>query len=141
MSSFKEICKALLDEIPYESPTTCLAREALLNHVDEKVEQMIAYLDGESKRRASELWDEVVRVKVPVPVSEKPWERPGWCDKRGRCWWSNGGVARAGAEINFNAELPMSWWLVRTPESCITGRMLPFDAIPSFDRNDETGGE
>lgn len=140
MNSFKEICKAMLNEIPYESPTTCLAREALLNHVDEKAEQMIAYLDGESKRRASELWDEVVRIKVPVPVSEKPWERPGWCDKRGRCWWSAGNVVTA-VEIDLEAQLPMSWWLVSAPESSITGRILPFDAIPFFDRNDETGGE
>ena len=22
----------------------------------------------------------------PVPVSERPWERPGWCDAEGRCW-------------------------------------------------------
>jgi hypothetical protein len=21
-----------------------------------------------------------------VPVSERPWERPGWCDEEGRCW-------------------------------------------------------
>lgn len=141
MNNFKEICKALLDEIPYESPTTCLAREALLNN------------DSLSKPTAKELrtlWQACNNPGVfarailerwgspkakPVPVSEKPWERPGWCDKQGRCWWS------AGAEIKFNAELPTSWWLVRTPESCISGRMLPFNAIPSFDRNDETGGE
>ena len=23
----------------------------------------------------------------PVPVSERPWEREGWCDAEGRCWW------------------------------------------------------
>jgi hypothetical protein len=22
----------------------------------------------------------------PVPVSERPWEREGWCDAKGRCW-------------------------------------------------------
>lgn len=31
MNIFKEICKALLDEITHESPATCLAREALLS--------------------------------------------------------------------------------------------------------------
>ena len=25
----------------------------------------------------------------PVPVSERPWEREGWCDAEGRCWWFN----------------------------------------------------
>jgi hypothetical protein len=23
----------------------------------------------------------------PVPVSERPWERDGWCDADGKCWW------------------------------------------------------
>jgi hypothetical protein len=23
----------------------------------------------------------------PVPVDERPWEQPGWCDAEGRCWW------------------------------------------------------
>jgi hypothetical protein len=23
----------------------------------------------------------------PVPVAERPWEREGWCDADGRCWW------------------------------------------------------
>jgi hypothetical protein len=23
----------------------------------------------------------------PVPVSGRPWEREGWCDADGRCWW------------------------------------------------------
>jgi hypothetical protein len=25
----------------------------------------------------------------PVPVAERPWEREGWCDAEGRCWWLN----------------------------------------------------
>jgi hypothetical protein len=28
----------------------------------------------------------------PVPVSERPWEREGWCDKRGMCWAWNWGI-------------------------------------------------
>jgi hypothetical protein len=23
----------------------------------------------------------------PVPAADRPWERPGWCDAEGRCWW------------------------------------------------------
>ena len=26
---------------------------------------------------------------VPVPVSERPWEQPGWCDAEGRCWFGS----------------------------------------------------
>lgn len=104
-------------------------------------EQIIERLRAESENRASDLWNSLIRAKVPVPVSEKPWERPGWCDKRGRCWWSAGNVVTA-LKIDFEAQLlPMSWWLVSDPESCITGKMLPFDAIPLFDRNNKTGGE
>jgi hypothetical protein len=25
----------------------------------------------------------------PVPAAERPWEREGWCDAEGRCWWFN----------------------------------------------------
>jgi hypothetical protein len=25
----------------------------------------------------------------PTPVSERPWEREGWCDAEGRCWFCN----------------------------------------------------
>jgi hypothetical protein len=146
MSNFKELCKALLAEIPHESPTTCLAREALLNNdslskpTAKELQTLWQACNSPSvfARAALERWG---NLKVePVPVSEKPWERPGWCDKQGRCWWSAGNVVTA-AEIDFEAQLPISWWLVRTPESCTTGRMLPFDAIPSFDRDDKTGGE
>jgi hypothetical protein len=24
---------------------------------------------------------------APVPVGERPWERDGWCDQEGCCWW------------------------------------------------------
>ncbi len=26
---------------------------------------------------------------APVPVADRPWERPGWCDANGRCWWTD----------------------------------------------------
>lgn len=34
--------------------------------------------------RAAELLSQ--RHPQPVPVSERPWEREGWCDEQGRCW-------------------------------------------------------
>ena len=29
----------------------------------------------------------LVPALQPVSVSERPWEREGWCDETGRCWW------------------------------------------------------
>lgn len=30
-----------------------------------------------------------VEALPPIPASERPWERPGWCDSEGRCWGFN----------------------------------------------------
>lgn len=35
--------------------------------------------------RAADLLEQ--RHPAPVPVSERPWERDGWSDEEGRCWW------------------------------------------------------
>ena len=32
----------------------------------------------------------------PVPVSERPWEREGWCDAKGMCWWWNPATSTLG---------------------------------------------
>ena len=34
--------------------------------------------------RAAELLER--QALAPVPVSERPWEREGWCDAEGNCW-------------------------------------------------------
>ena len=57
---------------------------------------------------------------MPVAVSERPWEREGWCDDEGRCWWT----------ANKPVPLPPSWWMVSIPQSCTDGIMLPFNALP-----------
>lgn len=44
---------------------------------------------------------------VPVPVAERPWEREGWCDSKGRCWLCQG--PRQGLEAP-------TWRLVRHGE-------------------------
>jgi hypothetical protein len=31
----------------------------------------------------------------PVHVNEKPWKRPGWCDKDGKCWMSSVNLVNA----------------------------------------------
>ena len=57
----------------------------------------------------------------PVAVSEHPWERDGWCDEQGRCWWT----------ANKPGPLPPSWWMVSIPQSCTDGIMLPAHALPT----------
>jgi hypothetical protein len=27
------------------------------------------------------------RKPQPISVAERPWEREGWCDEQGLCWW------------------------------------------------------
>ena len=63
---------------------------------------------------------------MPVAVSERPWEREGWCDDEGRCWWT----------ANKPVPLPPSWWMVSIPQSCTDGIMLPFNALPLPQGND-----
>ena len=54
---------------------------------------------------------------VAVPVSERPWERLGWCDERGRCWaWAH--------EVNC-------WQLLMNPIICADFvLLLPAHALP-----------
>lgn len=41
------------------------------------------------RQREELAWEQVERLSPPqpVPVSERPWEREGWCDGAGKCWW------------------------------------------------------
>ena len=52
----------------------------------------------------------------PVPVAERPWERPGWCDAEGECWWRD---CRDPA-----------WWTTADPRMVGAGWLLPHWAIP-----------
>ena len=52
----------------------------------------------------------------PVAVSERPWERDGWCDAEGRCYGWDGDY----------------WWMVKNPgavRETIT-HWLPANALP-----------
>lgn len=57
---------------------------------------------------------------VPVAVSERPWEREGWCDEQGRCW--------------FLSSRFLTWSLASPPVTltCQIARLhsLPAHAIP-----------
>lgn len=75
---------------------------------------------------------------VPVPVSERPWNREGWCDAEGRCWlltledgypqWrlhSIKGVQLRNAMIMVTVDtIPMSF------DSFWASHCLPFYALP-----------
>ena len=53
----------------------------------------------------------------PVAVSERPWERDGWCDAEGRCYGWDGDY----------------WWMVSNPgaaDETIT-HWLPANALPT----------
>jgi hypothetical protein len=64
-TNFRALCAALVDEAPYESPTTCLARAALAQPepapTDEDLEDLAEVMNVSGNpvpamRRALELW-------------------------------------------------------------------------------------
>jgi hypothetical protein len=69
--------------------------------------------------RAAELLAQ--RHPTPVPVAERPWEREGWCDAEGRCWW---GAPQDGAAD--------SGWILRKPSERLSHQTvsLPAHALP-----------
>jgi hypothetical protein len=62
----------------------------------------------------------------PIPVVERPWERPGFCDADGKCWWG-----RPSEEL-CNSD----WFLATRAEveefcsDCLPIVCLPAAAIP-----------
>ena len=54
----------------------------------------------------------------PVPVSERPWKREGWCDDHGYCWW-------------FDSEDP--GWVFDDSATCRhwADYVLPANALPT----------
>lgn len=70
--------------------------------------------------RAAEL---LVQQHAPAPVlaSEKPWERDGWLDQKGRCWMEHPG----------HEYMPACWQLCKPSDRIITRpRSLPHSALP-----------
>ena len=57
---------------------------------------------------------------VPVAVSERPWERDGWCDEQGQCWMGDPG---GGGFIP-------SWRLCRPEDAPRMKVSLPAHALP-----------
>ena len=64
--------------------------------------------------RAAELLERP--APQPVAVSERPWERDGWCDAEGRCYGWDGDY----------------WWMVGNPRASeIMTHWLPANALPT----------
>lgn len=72
--------------------------------------------------RAAELLQR--QVLVPVSVSERPWEREGWCDAEGRCWL--GSDALDGCTPTWLYGSPA--WAERFPN--VHRVLLPAHALP-----------
>lgn len=66
----------------------------------------------------------LLRVEAipPVRASERPWERPGWCDSEGRCWGFNA-TERAW-------RLRPAVWYQSEAERMAFRWLLPASAIP-----------
>jgi len=64
---------------------------------------------------------------TPIPVSERPWEREGFCDAEGRCWLSAHAVGG-----HFWHLWPQQKWLPGT------GYCLPHWALPIPHQNPES---
>ena len=57
----------------------------------------------------------------PVPVAERPWEREGWCDAQGKCWWWNSATNTLGTP--WWSYEPWEW--VEDATHCLPHHALP----------------
>ena len=70
------------------------------------------------ERAAILIESNALRLIAPTPVSERPWERDGWCDNNGWCW-------------GFDADDTDPCWSFDKPEGCPTWtHLLPHNALP-----------
>jgi hypothetical protein len=105
----EKACQAANSEAPHAAGMLTWAAQVVGERVDEdapappatdEVAKLVATLEREAdaeEKRDRTAWitadelrrcAEILRQRSPQPVwvSECPWERDGWCDKRGRCW-------------------------------------------------------
>jgi hypothetical protein len=95
---------------------------------DKEIEQeAIANADTDDEYRAFKRGAFFVQERIsrpttePVPVSERPWEREGWCDAEGRCWFLFEG----------SSLLKPCWVLGEPGEGILTHSFsLPHHALP-----------
>jgi hypothetical protein len=64
------------------------------------------------------------QIPAPIPVSERPWEREGWCDPVGKCWWWNPATNTLGTpwwsyepwEWMEDAAYSLPYWALPVPQ-------------------------
>lgn len=64
------------------------------------------------------------RHPAPVPVAERPWERDGWCDEQGRCWWGSPCGYITGAAWSLRGVALRKTWETH----CLSATALPIPA-------------
>jgi hypothetical protein len=88
-------------------------------HAGHQTQAFMPLMDVQEFSEAS--WEILARwgraAVVPVPVSERPWEREGeWLDPDGECWWCPpDGVP---------------FWMMANPAMVYAGWLLPHHALP-----------
>jgi hypothetical protein len=83
-SGILQRARAALDEPEMEGPSD----QDLYDLWDKEAEYFALY--GEAWRFAHAVlarWGRPAPAPKPIPVSERPWERDGWRDTEGRCWF------------------------------------------------------
>jgi hypothetical protein len=77
----------------WDPPATDGEREELARWLEEERGDHGVTAYNETKERVARiatLLRQPAPAVVAVAVDERPWERDGWCDAEGRCWWSHG---------------------------------------------------
>jgi hypothetical protein len=68
MTDYKALCAELLDEIPHESPLTCMARAALAQSETEKAVNWAAYFARQAAAQEKELQDALAQPEPEGPT-------------------------------------------------------------------------
>ena len=134
-TDFRALCADLIEAMTDDS-TGCWQREA---DVIDRARALLAepVAEGPTVMEIIELADEIEaaelgqvdlvraalarwgrRAAAPVPVSERPWERQGWCDKDGRCWFG------------WADEPDASWSFCKPSERDTATVSIPANALP-----------
>jgi hypothetical protein len=102
-------------------PGTVDLAESILNHPASRWNACPHLVQGDSGSNYCRLAEQGAPGVAPVSITERPWERPGWCDAEGRCWF---GAPQDGA---YSPQ-----WLLRNPPNVCNSytHSAPHYAIP-----------